>query len=113
MRSGGLRASARVTTCQRRASCLEGFATTKTSLHHNRVNAFLHDAMQWFKKFEDERRLSASPVMIAASLHQMAEKTIRKSLQRFSACPKRSMLIFAKSFFSIAEQMSCSHLWIG
>ena len=30
--------------------------------------------MQWFKKFEDERRLSASPVMIAASLHQMAEK---------------------------------------
>jgi len=53
---------------------LEGFATTKTSLHHNRVNAFLHGAMQWFKKFEDERRLSASPVMIAASLHQMAEK---------------------------------------
>ena len=53
---------------------MEGFATTKTSLHHNRVNAFLHGAMQWFKKFEDERRLNASPVMIAASLHQMAEK---------------------------------------
>jgi len=53
---------------------LEGLATTKTSLHHNRVNAFLHGAMQWFKKFEDERRLNASPVMIAASLHQMAEK---------------------------------------
>ena len=61
-------------TCQRRASCLEGLATTKTSLHHNRVNAFLHGAMQWFKNFEDERRLNASPVMIAASLHQMAEK---------------------------------------
>ena len=53
---------------------MEGFATTKTSLHYNRVNAFLHGAMQWFKNFEDERRLNASPVMIAASLHQMAEK---------------------------------------
>jgi hypothetical protein len=44
---------------------------TKACKHHNRVNAFLRGAMP---RFEKKRRLSASPVMIAASLHQMAEK---------------------------------------
>ena len=44
---------------------------TKTSKHDNRVNAFLRGAMP---RFEKKRHLSASPVMIAASLHQMAEK---------------------------------------
>ena len=44
---------------------------TKTSKHDNRVNAFLRGAMP---RFEKERRLSASPAIIAASLHQMAQK---------------------------------------
>ena len=46
---------------------------TKTGLH-NRVKAFLNGAATWLKKFEDGRRLRTSPVMIAASLHQMAEE---------------------------------------
>jgi hypothetical protein len=43
----------------------------KASEQHDRVNAFLRGAMP---RFEKKRRLSASPVLIAASLHQMAEK---------------------------------------
>jgi hypothetical protein len=48
-----------------------GLHVTEASKHHNRVNAFLRSAMP---RFEKKRCLSASPVIIAASLHQMAEK---------------------------------------
>ena len=60
-------------------------------------------AMPWFKKFEKKRLLDASPAMIAASLHQMAEKDAPQVAPETLGLPEAVHAQFREKLFLYRE----------
>jgi len=59
--------------------------------------------MPWFKKFEKKRLLGASPAMIAASLHQMAEKDAPQVAPETLGLPEAVHAPFREKLFLYRE----------